>query len=61
MQRQAVLLLTTEAPVVGTGMETKTAVDSGVCVIAKRGGVVEKSVSNRIIIRTDDGERMSIP
>ena len=61
MQRQAVPLLTTEAPVVGTGMETKTAVDSGVCVIAKRGGVVEKSVSNRIIIRTDDGERDEYP
>ena len=61
MQRQAVPLLTTEAPVVGTGMETKTAVDSGVCVIAKRGGVVEKSVSNRIVIRTDDGERDEYP
>ena len=61
MQRQAVPLLTTEAPVVGTGMETKTAVDSGVCVIAKRGGVVEKPVSNRIIIRTDDGERDEYP
>ena len=52
MQRQAVPLLTTEAPVVGTGMEDKAAVDSGVCVIAKRGGVVERSVSNRIIIRS---------
>ena len=40
MQRQAVPLLTTEAPVVGTGMETKTAVDSGVCVVAKKAGVV---------------------
>ena len=40
MQRQAVPLLTTEAPVVGTGMETKTAVDSGVCVVAKKSGTV---------------------
>ena len=61
MQCQAVPLLTTEAPVVGTGMETKTAVDSGVCVIAKRGGMVEKAVSNRIVIRTDDGERDEYP
>ncbi len=57
MQRQAVPLLTTEAPVVGTGMEPKTAVDSGVCVVAKRGGVVERSESRYIIIRTDDGEK----
>ena len=48
MQRQAVPLLTTEAPVVGTGMETKAAVDSGVCVVAKKAGTVEKSVSNEI-------------
>ena len=47
MQRQAVPLLTTEAPVVGTGMEVKTAVDSGVCVVAKHAGVVERSESNR--------------
>ncbi len=57
MQRQAVPLLTTEAPVVGTGMEPKAAVDSGVCVVAKHAGVVEKSESNRIIIRTDEGEK----
>ncbi len=57
MQRQAVPLLTTEAPVVGTGLETKTAVDSGVCVLAKHAGVVERSESNRIIVRTDDGEK----
>ncbi|MCR5784818.1 MAG: DNA-directed RNA polymerase subunit beta [Eubacterium sp.] len=54
MQRQAVPLLTTEAPVVGTGMEPKTAVDSGVCVVAKRAGTIEKVVSNEIIIRYDD-------
>ena len=57
MQRQAVPLLTTEAPVVGTGMETKAAVDSGVCVVAKAAGVVESSESNRIIIREEDGNR----
>ena len=57
MQRQAVPLLTTEAPVVGTGMETKAAVDSGVCVVAKRGGVVERSASNEVIIKADDGTR----
>ncbi len=54
MQRQAVPLLTTEAPVVGTGMEPKTAVDSGVCVVAKRAGVIERSVSNEITIKYDD-------
>ena len=57
MQRQAVPLLTTEAPVVGTGMETKTAVDSGVCVLAKEAGVVESSESNRIVVREEDGNR----
>ncbi|MDD6351147.1 MAG: DNA-directed RNA polymerase subunit beta [Lachnospiraceae bacterium] len=57
MQRQAVPLLTTEAPVIGTGMEPKTAVDSGVCVVAKRAGIVERSESNRIVVKTDDGER----
>ena len=57
MQRQAVPLLTTEAPVVGTGMETKAAVDSGVCVVAKKSGVVESSVSNEIIMKNDDGTR----
>ena len=57
MQRQAVPLLTTEAPVVGTGMEAKTAVDSGVCVLAKKSGVVERSVSNEITIKNDDGTR----
>ena len=54
MQRQAVPLLTTEAPVVGTGMEPKTAVDSGVCVVAKRAGVIERSCSNEITIKYDD-------
>ncbi|MCC8167917.1 MAG: DNA-directed RNA polymerase subunit beta [Clostridiales bacterium] len=57
MQRQAVPLLTTEAPVIGTGMETKAAVDSGVCVVAKAAGIVELSESNRIVVREDDGNR----
>jgi DNA-directed RNA polymerase subunit beta len=57
MQRQAVPLLTTEAPVVGTGMETKAAVDSGVCVVAKAPGTVLSAESNRIIIKEDDGNR----
>ena len=55
MQRQAVPLLMTEAPVVGTGMEEKAAVDSGVCVVAEEGGVVERSTSSEITIRQDDG------
>ena len=58
MQRQAVPLLTTEAPVVGTGIEGKAAVDSGVCVIAKNAGVVLRSASNEIIIKRDsDGNK----
>ncbi len=57
MQRQAVPLLTTEAPVVGTSMEGKAARDSGDCVLAKNAGVVEKAESNRIVVRTDDGQR----
>ena len=57
MQRQAVPLLTTEAPVVGTGMETKTAVDSGVCVVAKKAGTIERSESNQITMKNDDGTR----
>ena len=55
MQRQAVPLMITEAPVVGTGMEAKTAVDSGVCVIAKNSGVVTKSTSREITIKNDQG------
>ena len=56
MQRQAVPLLSTDSPVVGTGMESKTAVDSGVCILAKRDGIVELSSSELIKVRTDDGE-----
>ena len=57
MQRQAVPLLTTEAPVVGTGIETKAAVDSGVCVVAKADGEVLSSESNRIVIKETDGNK----
>ena len=54
MQRQAVPLMLTEAPAVGTGMEPKAAVDSGVCVVAKRAGVIERAESNQITMRYDD-------
>ena len=57
MQRQAVPLLMTEAPAVGTGMEVKTAVDSGVCVVAKKAGTVDYVSSNLIIMTYDDGEK----
>ena len=57
MQRQAVPLMLTEAPVVGTGMEDKAAYDSGVCVVAKHAGVVERSSSKLIIVKCDDGTR----
>ena len=57
MQRQAVPLMLTEAPVVGTGMEDKAAYDSGVCVVAKHAGVVERSSSKVIIVKCDDGTR----
>ena len=57
MQRQAVPLLRTESPIVGTGMEAKAAVDSGVCIVAKHSGVVEKSSSKEIVIRCDDGTK----
>ena len=55
MQRQAVPLLMTEAPVVGTGMEEKSAVDSGVCIVAEKSGVVERSTSTEITVRQEDG------
>ncbi len=60
MQRQAVPLLITEAPVVGTGMESKAAVDSGVCVVAKHDGVVEISSSTRIVIRRDEDNNKDV-
>ena len=55
MQRQAVPLMITEAPVVGTGMEAKAAVDSGVCVVAKKSGTITFSCSNEIRMKNDDG------
>ena len=58
MQRQAVPLLTTEAPVVGTGMEPKAAVDSGVCVVAKKAGEITHVSSNKIMMTCDDGEKV---
>ena len=57
MQRQAVPLLTTDAPVVATGIEYRAACDSGVCILAKRDGTVEKVAADQIIIRGDDGVR----
>ena len=58
MQRQAVPLLTTEAPAVGTGMEPKAAVDSGVCVVAKKAGTISYVSSKLIRMVCDDGEKM---
>ncbi|MCQ1530950.1 DNA-directed RNA polymerase subunit beta [Lutispora saccharofermentans] len=57
MQRQAVPLIKPESPIVGTGMEYKAAIDSGVVILARNGGVVEKVSSNEIVIRNDDGGR----
>ncbi len=56
MQRQAVPLLMTEAPVVGTGMEEKSAVDSGVCIVAEGDGVVERATSKEITVRQTNGK-----
>ncbi len=55
MQRQAVPLLCTQAPIIGTGMEYKVAVDSGVCILAKNAGVVERVTGDEIIVRKEDG------
>ena len=54
MQRQAVPLLFTEAPVVGTGMEAKAAIDSGVCVLARKAGTVKYVAADKIIVKNDD-------
>jgi len=59
MQRQAVPLLVTEAPVIGTGIEAKAAIDSGVCVLAKKDGVVERVTAKEIVIRNDDNSKSS--
>jgi DNA-directed RNA polymerase subunit beta len=56
MQRQAVPTLRTEAPLVGTGMERPVAIDSGVTVVARRGGLVDSVDASRIVVRVDDGE-----
>ena len=56
MQRQAVPLLTTEAPVIGTGIENKAAIDSGVCVVAEADGEVISAESNKITVKEDDGK-----
>jgi DNA-directed RNA polymerase subunit beta len=57
MQRQAVPLLITDSSIVGTGMEYKSAVDSGVVIVAKRAGIVERVAAKKIVIKTDNGER----
>ena len=59
MQRQAVPLMVTDSPIVGTGMEYKTAKDSGICIIAKNGGIVERVAANEIVVRNDDSLRDS--
>ncbi len=61
MQRQAVPLVVTDAPLVGTGMERRVAVDSGVCVVARRGGVVESVDATRIVVRATSGEGSEVP
>jgi len=57
MQRQAVPLMSTEEPVVGTGMERKAAVDSGVCVVAKAAGTVTRVEADKILVKNDDGSK----
>ena len=59
MQKQAVPLMVTDSPIVGTGMEYKAAYDSGVVVIAEEGGIAERVTADEIIIRTDEGKRMN--
>ena len=61
MQRQAVPLLRPEAPLVGTGMEFTAAQDSGVCILAKRAGVVEHVTGRQIVVKTDDGDEDVYP
>src|SRR5699024_1728858 len=57
MQRQAVPLLKTQSPIVGTGMEHKAAKDSGVCILSKNAGVVERVSADEIVIKTDEGRK----
>src|SRR5688572_18601686 len=61
MQRQAVPLIRTEAPLVGTGMERRVAVDSGVCAVARRAGTVDSVDATRIVVRPDPGEGSEVP
>ena len=61
MQRQAVPLVVTEAPLVGTGMERRVAVDSGVCIIARREGTVESVDATRVVVRAHSGEGSEVP
>ncbi|HVU04857.1 MAG TPA: DNA-directed RNA polymerase subunit beta [Polyangiaceae bacterium] len=61
MQRQAVPLVVTDAPLVGTGMERRVAVDSGVCIVARRGGIVESVDATRIVVRATSGEGSEVP
>ena len=59
MQRQAVPTLRADKPLVGTGMERNVAQDSGVCVVARRGGVIESVDASRIVVRVNDDESYS--
>ena len=59
MQKQAVPLMISDAPIVGTGMEYKAAIDSGVCVLAKEGGVVERVTADDVTVRQDDGTKVT--
>jgi len=61
MQRQAVPCIVTEAPLVGTGMERRVAIDSGVCIVARREGVVESVDAERIVVRATSGEGDQVP
>ena len=59
MQKQAVPLMISDAPIVGTGMEYKAAIDSGVCVLAKESGVVERVTADDVTVRQDDGTKVT--
>ena len=61
MQKQAVPLMVTDSPIVGTGMEYKAAVDSGVVIVAKNPGTVETVTSDQIVIRREDGNEGHLP
>ncbi len=61
MQRQAVPLVVTDAPLVGTGMEGRVAQDSGVCILARRAGIIESVDAERIVVRVDEGDSSEVP